>query len=542
MKKVSLYKILVFIGLAFLLFVNNGKVSLWDEDEAAYAGFAKHMIESKNYVVPQFVWSDVHRKPPLHFWLIAAAYKIFGVNEFAVRFFVALSLLGVYLLIYFMGKHFIPERAAFYSAIILGTSFFAPLLGKVAVTDGLLLFFHTLAGFSLLYVLEERKWIYVFWFYLAVTFGLLVKGPPILIFTGFFVILLYIFHPKRKNLLILHPWFFGWIALAPLLIWGYLAWKQNPGFVKWLIDWYILKRIHGEVFGQTGPIGYYIVTIVLFFSAYFAFFPAAFKNAISSFWKKEKKQWFLIGAWMVSGWLFYEFLKSKLPTYVIAAYPGFAMALGYQIYLYETKQADYQLTKWSSIFHFIIALSIGLGLVIFGQKIMDYTTYTQTLGIVTIYIMLTSYALVTIWVKDYKRTAKALMFNSWLFLFFTFTLLLPRLDNLRNATYRVAVYIGKYSKPQSTVVVANDYAQPPSLPFYLQRHCPKDKFIYTENFSTIVKLYNNNQYCVLILNKKLAERFEKKYPFAYVKHIESLAVDRKGNLDYYIIIKNQASE
>jgi hypothetical protein len=156
--------------------------------------------------------------------------------------------------------------------------------------------------------------------------------------------------------------------------------------------------------------------------------------------------------------------------------------------------------------------------------------------------MLTSYALVTIWVKDYKRTAKALMFNSWLILFFTFTLLLPRLDNLRNATYRVAVYIGKYSKPQSTVVVANDYAQPPSLPFYLQRHCPKDKFIYTENFSTIVKLYNNNQYCVLILNKKLAERFEKKYPFAYVKHIESLAVDRKGNLDYYIIIKNQASE
>ena len=78
--------ILVFVALTAIVFVNNGKISLWDQDEAAYAGFAKRMIETHNYIVPDFTWSEPHRKPPLHFWLIALSYKIFGVNTFALRF------------------------------------------------------------------------------------------------------------------------------------------------------------------------------------------------------------------------------------------------------------------------------------------------------------------------------------------------------------------------------------------------------------------------------------------------------------------------
>jgi 4-amino-4-deoxy-L-arabinose transferase-like glycosyltransferase len=60
-------------------FVRNASTPLWDQDEAAYAGFARRMIETGNWVVPEFMWSEPHRKPPFLFWSIAVSFKLFGV-------------------------------------------------------------------------------------------------------------------------------------------------------------------------------------------------------------------------------------------------------------------------------------------------------------------------------------------------------------------------------------------------------------------------------------------------------------------------------
>ena len=53
--------------LAFNLLLYNDAISLWDEDEAAYAGFAQQMLDSGDWVNPAYQWSSIHRKPPLHF-------------------------------------------------------------------------------------------------------------------------------------------------------------------------------------------------------------------------------------------------------------------------------------------------------------------------------------------------------------------------------------------------------------------------------------------------------------------------------------------
>jgi 4-amino-4-deoxy-L-arabinose transferase-like glycosyltransferase len=93
--------IIYLLVVSFILFFGNNWVSLWDQDEAAYAGFAKTMIESGNWLMPEFMWSEVHRKPPLHFWNIAISYKMFGINEFAVRFPSALFILLTLILVFF---------------------------------------------------------------------------------------------------------------------------------------------------------------------------------------------------------------------------------------------------------------------------------------------------------------------------------------------------------------------------------------------------------------------------------------------------------
>src|SRR5262245_17837218 len=71
--------------LAFDLLLFNQTISLWDDDEAAYAGFAQQMLRSGDWVTLDYQWSSLHRKPPLHIWTVAVSFLIFGENEFALR-------------------------------------------------------------------------------------------------------------------------------------------------------------------------------------------------------------------------------------------------------------------------------------------------------------------------------------------------------------------------------------------------------------------------------------------------------------------------
>ena len=97
----SNFAIWISLLLAINLLVNNHQVSLWDEDEAAYAGFAQTMVETGNWVTPNYPQSVIHRKTPLHFWVIGGSYQIFGENEFAVRFSSSLAIFLTCLLVYF---------------------------------------------------------------------------------------------------------------------------------------------------------------------------------------------------------------------------------------------------------------------------------------------------------------------------------------------------------------------------------------------------------------------------------------------------------
>jgi len=71
---------------AFSLFYNlrYGSLAAWDE--AIFGEVAREIvIEGKGWLTLHFNDHPWFHKPPLFIWLIAIAYKIIGVNEFAVR-------------------------------------------------------------------------------------------------------------------------------------------------------------------------------------------------------------------------------------------------------------------------------------------------------------------------------------------------------------------------------------------------------------------------------------------------------------------------
>ena len=76
--------VMLLAGLVF--FTNLGGPRLWDRDEPRNAGCAWEMIERGDWVTPVFNDELRSHKPVLLYWFTMAAYAVFGVNEFAARF------------------------------------------------------------------------------------------------------------------------------------------------------------------------------------------------------------------------------------------------------------------------------------------------------------------------------------------------------------------------------------------------------------------------------------------------------------------------
>ncbi len=97
--------VLVILAFSTIFFINLGSGHLVAADEQTYSQWTFHMIKTGDYFTPwafgSLFWLG---KPPLVMWLMSLSYQIFGVTNFAARFwspiFGALSLV----VIYYLGK------------------------------------------------------------------------------------------------------------------------------------------------------------------------------------------------------------------------------------------------------------------------------------------------------------------------------------------------------------------------------------------------------------------------------------------------------
>jgi 4-amino-4-deoxy-L-arabinose transferase-like glycosyltransferase len=526
-----------FILLAVIVFINNGNVSLWDQDEAAYAGFARGMIRSGNWLIPDFIWSEIHRKTPLHFWNISISYLVFGINEFSVRFPSALFLLLTYVVMYFAGKPLFGKRAAFISVVVLSTSLFVPSLAKISVTDATLLFFSTVCAFALLNIIQQRsvKWNIAFW--ISFSLALLTKGPPIVLFTGVFAVLLFVFHPNRKNLFSMHPWFFLPLACLPLFIWGYMVNQKDGGvFITWLVDWYILKRVNSSVLGQTGPPGTHLISMLVFFIPYFMFLPKALWTAITDTFRKEKGISFLLSTWFISGWFLYEWSPSKLPAYVIAAHVPLAILIGREILKFI--ESDKRPAMGLVITHYFFILLIYAALMVAPFLIDVPTDLKITFMIAS--ILLTTLGVITILNMRSPGFFKFMLGTNIFFQFLVWAILLPQADDLKNGSKKIAEYAKLNAKPECTVLIANTQGHPPSLPFYLGNTFQEVKE--ETSIEALESQYLGEHPVLLVLNNEQLKELQAKVPDLNYSEIRSMLTDRDEKAHYYIAINKSGKK
>ena len=523
--------VLSFFGVVIL--TGNHAVSLWDQDEAAYAGFGRTMIETGNWLIPEFMWSDVHRKPPLHFWLVAVSFKLFGVNEFALRIPSSLAIWGTLMMMYVLGGRLVGARHALTAVCIAGSSFLLMALAKVAVTDAVLLFFTTLSAFSMVLVLREGsyKWVAIFWF--AVAMAMLTKGPPVILFAGVFGALLFVASPQRLNLLRLHPWFFLPIAILPLFGWGWLCYQSEEGkdFIQWMLDWYILKRIGGSVFGQTGPPGTHLIGMVLFFLPFFLFLPRAMVDGFRSLYERKWNNELLITLWFIAGWLLFEFTPSKLPAYVVAAHIPLSFMLAGALLKHKDVTSTPKIPWWVAHYFLQFVLLTALAVLPFYLG-LSLGTKVVFLVVVLLLSGLHSYGL---------TLSKKPSFYSWflkvpmVFALLVWGLLLPMSDDLKNSSLRMANYLSEQLPPEAPVVIANNWSHPPSLPFYLTESF--DTVFEAYDPETLVRHYRENERIAIILNEQGRMHFEQALTGVKFKAFYPVFTDRLDQPGYFIVVK-----
>lgn len=142
----------------YLFFLGNWGIAITDPVESNYALTAKEMLQAGNYLSPQIYGNYWYDKPIFFYWEVIAAFKLFGINEWAARFFPALFGISGLLMTYWFTQKLFNRLTALVATVILGTSLEYWLISKTVITDmTLFVFFNAaLIFFYLGYYFKKR--------------------------------------------------------------------------------------------------------------------------------------------------------------------------------------------------------------------------------------------------------------------------------------------------------------------------------------------------------------------------------------------------
>ncbi len=114
--------IVVLLALALGIYAGNaGHPALIDDADGGHAVAAKEMLESGDWAVMRINGVRWLEKAPLHYWMVAAGYAVFGEGEFATRLPLALAVAGLALMVFAFGNEFFGGQAGFYAGLIITT-------------------------------------------------------------------------------------------------------------------------------------------------------------------------------------------------------------------------------------------------------------------------------------------------------------------------------------------------------------------------------------------------------------------------------------
>ena len=320
-------RLLVVAVLAFaaVLFVAGvGRGSLWDQDEAKYTQVAREILQTRDPITLHVNGRPWFVHPPLYMWLQAAVGAVFGFSEVTARIWsTVFGVVGIYATI-LIGHVLFDRGTALLGGVVLATTFEYFVLSRLAIFDVVLTAFMLLAFYAFLRAIRTGERRFRYWAALWVGLGILTKGPialllPGLVSAGYLAI-------RRIRIGGAGSWT-GPVLLAGVLggSWYFIEWARHGWeFVRIVIGYYTVTRFVGVVEGQAGPWWYYAPVFGIGAFPWTAFLLAAILYHVR---RRREDGSLLVLLWIAVTIGFYSLAGTKLPNYVLPAFPFAALAV-----------------------------------------------------------------------------------------------------------------------------------------------------------------------------------------------------------------------
>ena len=313
-----------------------GTRALHHPDEGRYAEIAREMHASGDFVTPRLSGLKYFEKPPLQYWVTAAAFSAFGVHDWTARLPAALFGWLAIVAVGFAGARIggavLGWRAAAILASMVWPIGLAHFLSLDAVLAGWLAL--ALAAFMVAQTgpaTRRGRWMLAAW---AATAGaVLTKGPVGLAIPGGALVLYSLFTRdfalwRRLSLL---P---GMLLLALLCApWFILVSARNPEFARFFFIHEHVERFLTTEHQREGAWWYFVPLLVLgslpWTGALAWIARASWRDAprTPGGFAWPRFAW----AWVVFVFVFFSVSGSKLPSYILPVFPAAALILGWQV-------------------------------------------------------------------------------------------------------------------------------------------------------------------------------------------------------------------
>jgi 4-amino-4-deoxy-L-arabinose transferase-like glycosyltransferase len=316
--------VLVMVAVV-ILFAQASRTRL-TTDPLVYAGIARTIADTGDYLTLNVGDERYYFKPPLGFWLAALSIKVFGPTPLAVTLFSRLFGLASVLLTAWLGARLFGARTGWVAGLALVTTY---VFMHAAITFRLdsTMIFGILLSFCAYF--SAKPWSPPV-FYLGIIIAILAKGPPGLLPLIVAPLHAYFYGDRAARAGRIVPWLcWSPLLLLPLLWWGYLYW--NEGSRPFAVIYNELFRTKGGVAATMGS--FWKIYFLEFSKIYWPWLPFAWIGAWTvsrSVWNRETDRaargaGALILTWIALVLAACAVKKAQYLRYIILALPAISI-------------------------------------------------------------------------------------------------------------------------------------------------------------------------------------------------------------------------
>ncbi len=313
------------LALAGAVFwVGLGSYGLVEPSDARYAEIAREMWLSGDWMSPRLLSIHHFHKPPLIYWLSAAGYAVLGPTEWGAR--ACQGVLGLVLaaVLWRFARRNLGPRYAPWAVVLLATTPAVIGAERMLTTDLLLATCQTV-------ILTST---YEIWrgtggrgaraaLYLAFGLAFLAKGPvgwlvPLLVLVPFLL-------AGRGSSGRKAPWGLSWgipLVLIVALPWYLYAVIRTPGLLSYFVGGQLGSRLQAGGMGHPHPWHYYLYVAP---ALGFPWVLPALAGRGPQAGDEPPGIGRILALWALTPPLFFSIPATKLPLYVLPAYPAVAL-------------------------------------------------------------------------------------------------------------------------------------------------------------------------------------------------------------------------